>query len=176
MPEILLTPQPKAPPETNTMSFFDDLATAVVVKLAQNILGVSDTAHRPPHHPHPPRHSFPTVSHSFPTHFPTPQSIQANNRERRRQEAMDEFDDTLSSNLRIFERQHALSVSHVLSANTCTFLNYANDIVNQNAAVKQAVLAQGAKAQAQELQRQQDRLKRLDDAIDAIHKVLDNPA
>ena len=89
---------------------------------------------------------------------------------------MDEFDDTLSSNLRIFERQHTLSVNHVLSASTCTFLNYANDIANQNAAVKQAVLAQGAKAQAQELQHQQDRLKRLDDAIDALRNVLGNPA
>ncbi|MGN0879173.1 MAG: hypothetical protein ACI4WT_06940 [Oligosphaeraceae bacterium] len=93
---------------------------------------------------------------------------------RRLAEAKADLDDAITQNVSQFENQNLLSVDQVATADSCRFEQFEDDIADQNAAVKQAVQSQGAADQARQLKRQQDRLKRLDDAINAISQAIRN--
>ena len=95
-------------------------------------------------------------------------------RQRRLAEAKANLDDAITQNVNQFENQNLLSVNQVATADSCRFEQFEDDIADQNAAVKQAVQTQGAADQARQLKRQQDRLTRLDDAIDAINQAIRN--
>ena len=97
--------------------------------------------------------------------------------EKRRQrlaEAKADLDDTIAQNISQLENQNLLTIDQVTSADSCQFETFADDLADQNAAVKQAVRSQGAADQARQLKRQQERLKCLDNAIDAISQAIRN--
>ena len=97
--------------------------------------------------------------------------------EKRRQrlaEAKADLDDTIAQNISQLENQNLLTIDQVPSADSCQFETFADDLADQNAAVKQAVRSQGAADQARQLKRQQERLKCLDNAIDAISQAIRN--
>lgn len=97
--------------------------------------------------------------------------------EKRRQrlaEAKADLDDTIAQNISQLENQNLLTIDQVTTANSCQFETFADDLADQNAAVKQAVRSQGAADQARQLKRQQERLKCLDNTIDAISQAIRN--
>lgn len=97
--------------------------------------------------------------------------------EKRRQrlaEAKADLDDTIAQNISQLENQNLLTIDQVTSADSCQFETFADDLADQNAAVKQAVRSQGAADRARQLKRQQERLKCLDNAIDAISQAIRN--
>ena len=97
--------------------------------------------------------------------------------EKRRQrlaEAKADLDDTIAQNISQLENQNLLTIDQVTSADSCQFETFADDLADQNAAVKQAVRSQGAADQARQLKRQQERLKCLDNAINAISQAIRN--
>ena len=97
--------------------------------------------------------------------------------EKRRQrlaEAKADLDDTIAQNISQLENQNLLTIDQVTTADSCQFETFADDLADQNAAVKQAIRSQGAADQARQLKRQQERLKCLDNAIDAISQAIRN--
>ena len=95
-------------------------------------------------------------------------------RRQRLEEAKADLDDTIAQNISQLENQNLLTIDQVTSADSCQFETFADDLADQNAAVKQAVRSQGAADQARQLKRQQERLKCLDNAIDAISQAIRN--
>lgn len=89
-------------------------------------------------------------------------------------EAKADLDDTIAQNISQLENQNLLTIDQVTTADSCQFETFADDLADQNAAVKQAVRSQGAADQARQLKRQQERLKCLDNAIDAISQAIRN--
>lgn len=97
--------------------------------------------------------------------------------EKRRQrlaEAKADLDDTIAQNISQLENQNLLTIDQVTTADSCQFETFTDDLADQNAAVKQAIRSQGAADQARQLKRQQERLKCLDNAIDAISQAIRN--
>ena len=95
-------------------------------------------------------------------------------RQRRLAEAKADLDDTIAQNISQLENQNLLTIDQVTTADSCQFETFADDLADQNDAVKQAIRSQGAADQARQLKRQQERLKCLDNAIDAISQAIRN--
>ena len=94
--------------------------------------------------------------------------------QRRLAEAKADLDDTIAQNISQLENQNLLTIDQVTTADSCQFETFADDLADQNDAVKQAIRSQGAADQARQLKRQQERLKCLDNAIDAISQAIRN--